>query len=196
MQRAHRRWVISLAVAGAIILLGLTTTGAVLERHEGTPLVRVGQRAPNFVLPASTGGTVTLADQRGHPVLLAFLPSVQCHPCQQRLRFLQTLRSTLTARGVDLYVISTDEPAVQRDVAHSLHLTYPFLAESVVIDQHPAGHAYGVYHRAGGARGPVDATAVVLIDATGIVRGVDVQPADEQPGATLEQWLAQFGGGA
>lgn len=196
MESARSRWVVGLVAAAALILLALAATGAVLERNEGTPLVRVGQGAPNFTLPASTGGTVTMAEQRGHPVLLAFVPSVQCHACQLQLRTLQALQPTLASRGIDLYVVSTDEPVVQRIIARSLHLTYPFLAEEVVIGRHPAGHAYGIYHLAGPQQGPVDANALVLIDAAGVVRAIDRRPAGQQSLATMTQWLDQLGGGA
>jgi len=66
---------------------------------------------------------------------------------------------------------------VQRTVARSLHLGFAMLAEDVIVDRHPAGRAYGAFHEPGPQQGPVDAAALVLIDANGMVRAVDNQPA-------------------
>ena len=45
------------------------------QAPEATPL-KVGDTAPNFTLPSTAGGKVTLADLKGkNPVVLAFFPA-------------------------------------------------------------------------------------------------------------------------
>ncbi|GEM_PF-2413429 len=186
----QRRLLLLVVAAAALALAATVGVGWRLERNEHSPLVRVGEPAPDFTLTASDGGSVTLRDQRGHPLLLAFLPSVQCGVCQQRLRALREALPRLTEQGVTLYVISTDEPEVQRTVARSLHLGFPLLAENVIVDRHPAGRAYGVFHEPGAQQGPVDAAALVLIDAGGSVRALDNRPAGELSAADLVRFVA------
>lgn len=180
-----RRQLLLLLVLAIVALLAMVITGAVLERAEGSPLVRVGQPAPDFSLPATTGGRVSLAAARGHPVVVAFVPSAQCGGCRRQLRTLEAALPDLAGRQVAVVAISTDEPPVQETISRSLHLSYPFLAENVVIDRHPAGHAYGVFHLSGPQQGPVDANALFVVDAAGIVRAVDVRPAGQITAAEL-----------
>ncbi len=97
----------------------------------------------------------------------------------------------LSALQVAVFAISTDEPEVQETIARQLHMTYRLLAEDVVIDRHPAGHGYGVYHLSGPQQGPLDANAIVLIDASGTVRAVDVRPAGNLRAAELLSMVTQ-----
>ena len=62
---ASRRTVLQAsATMVAAILGGTWSTGA--------EAVEVGQKAPNFNLPATTGGKISLAQLRGKPVLVEF----------------------------------------------------------------------------------------------------------------------------
>ena len=45
--------------------------GGVIENAE----LRVGDTAPDFILPDSTGGKIALSDYRGKNVVLAFYPA-------------------------------------------------------------------------------------------------------------------------
>ncbi len=194
----ERRRLRRLLVASAIALTILVAAGVAVERAARTPLIRVGQLAPDFSLPAAEGGTGSLAAQRGRPVLLAFVPSVLCDFCQRQLLALQEASPALRARGVALLVVSTDTPAVQRAVADRLGLDYPILSEAPTAGQHPVGSAYGVYHRVAHHAGPVNADALVVIDAAGIVRAVRVRPGRVIPAgeilALVSRGLAGAGG--
>jgi peroxiredoxin len=164
-----------LLIASTIVLTILVIAGVVVERSARTPLVQVGQLAPEFTLPSTEGNRVSLAAQRGHPVVLAFVPSVQCDFCREQLLTLQAALPSLRARGTGVFAMSTDTPAVQRIAVNDLALDYPILSEAPIVEQHPVGSAYGVYHLPQRHPGPVDANAIVAVDATGIVRAVRVQ---------------------
>jgi peroxiredoxin Q/BCP len=173
-ERQRLRLLLSVSIT---ILLGLVGLGVVTEHSARTALVQVGQMAPDFSLPATSGENESLAKARGHPVVLAFVPSVLCEFCQEQLDQLNQAAPALRERGVLIMAISTDTPAVQRTVAGQVDLRYPILSEAPIAGQHPVGSAYGVYHLPQRHPGPVDANAIIIIDETGIVRAVQVQPA-------------------
>lgn len=194
----ERRLLGLLLIASLAVMVVLVIAGVVVERSSGTPLVRVGQAAPDFTLPATTGGDATLSKGGGGPALLAFVPSVLCGYCQDQLRALQQALPALRARQGRVLVISVDTPAVQRTVAEDLGLDYPLLSEAPTVGGHPAGSAYGVYHLAHQDPGPVDANAVFVIDAAGVVRAMKVQPGRlieaDQIVALVERALGPVGG--
>lgn len=122
-----------LLIASTIILAALVIAGVVVQRSARTPLVQVGQLAPEFTLPSTDGDCVSLAAQRGCPVVLAFVPSVQCDFCREQLLTLQAALPSLRAQGVVIFVISIDTPAVQRIAVNDLALDYPILSEAPIV---------------------------------------------------------------
>lgn len=171
-----RRQLGFLLAVSVIALAVLGTLSVVTERSAHTPLVQVGQSAPDFALQSTSGSIESLAGARGHPVVLAFVPSVLCDFCREQLRTIQTILPELHARGIVVFSVSTDTSAVQQAAAARLDLAYPILSEAPTRGQHPVGSAYGFYHVSEGDQAPVDANAVVVIDAKGIVRVVHVEP--------------------
>lgn len=173
----ERRQLRRVAIAGTLVLVALTITGMLVQRAASTPLVRVGQRAPDATLPATTGGSLATATLRGQPLVLLFVPSVLRDVCQAQLRALDTLAQHLRPLGARVVAVSADTPEIQRETARQLGLGYPLLAEAPTIDRHPLGSAYGVYHRPQRHhRGPVNTMAIVGLDAAGVVRVVEVTP--------------------
>ncbi len=168
-----------------VVLILLVGSGMGLERAEGTPLFRVGAIAPAITLPATTGGNFTLAQQRGQPVALLFLPSVRATASQTQLRTLAALTAQMQACHLHLAAISTDTPATQAEVAQTLHLSFPLLSEAPEWHAHPAGSAYGLFHYAQPNPGPVDTAAIVLIGAEGHVLAVRVHPDQSLNAADL-----------
>src|SRR5690242_7415445 len=66
--------------------------------------VRVGQRAPDFSLPAMSGEPIRLADLRGHPVVLNFWAS-WCPPCLTELPALVSAWNAQRAAGLQVLAI-------------------------------------------------------------------------------------------
>lgn len=186
-----RRFLGAVIVAGGLVLAALAGFGVVVERRARTPLVRVGQAAPAWQLPAADGQQVALADLRGRPVLLAFVPSVNCAACQAQLRALQSALPELRARDAAVLAISTDLPAVQRAYARSLGLSFPLLSEASIAGQHPVGSAYGLYHQTSSIAGPVESNALIVIDADGVVRAVTVQAEGGLTAAQIAELVAR-----
>lgn len=173
--RPREHTALALLLAGSAgVLVVLAAAGLVTERSSGAQLVAAARPAPEFTLPAARGGAVSLGGARGGPVVLAFVPSVLCARCRAQLRALQEALAALRARGpIAVLAVSTDTAAVQRATAEDLGLDFPLLSEAPTVGKHPAGSAYGVYHY---TAAPVDANAVIVIDAAGTVRGVRVRP--------------------
>lgn len=159
-----------------VALIALGVSHVVVERATHTALIGVGKPAPDFTLPATTGGTRSLASLRGHPVVLLFVPSVRSALGQAQLRALQAMLPTLRARNIDVLAVSTDERAIQRATARDLHLGYSLLAEAPTFGEHPAGSAYGVYHLPTVSPAPVDANALFVIGADGRVHAEQILP--------------------
>lgn len=159
-------------IAATVALAALVILGLITERQSRTPLIQVGQPAPDWSLPAASGSIESLAAQRGHSVVLAFVPSVNCTICIHQLRALQAALPELRTCGAAAFAISTDLPAVQRSYSEILELDYPLLSEAPAFGLHPVSSAYGVYRGANSRAGPVDINAIVVIDAAGVVRAV------------------------
>ena len=64
------RMLVGTAIALAIVTTACTRQEPAQSTRQGP--VEVGQRAPGFVLESTSGGTVSLSDYAGRPVLLYF----------------------------------------------------------------------------------------------------------------------------
>ena len=124
----------------------------------------IEQTAPDFTLPAWTvagATTLTLSEQRGAPVVLAFYPGDDTPVCTRQLCSYQDDLSVLTDLGATLWGISSQDLASHERFATRRGLTFPLLSD---VDK--AVHAlYG----AKGLMG-LPKRAVVVVDADGVVR--------------------------
>ena len=124
----------------------------------------ISQPAPDFTLPAWTceGATqLTLSEQRGAPVVLAFYPGDDTPVCTQQLCSYQDDLSLLTDLGATLWGISTQDLASHERFAAKRGLTFPLLSDQdkAVHELYGAKGLFGLPKR-----------AVVVVDPAGIVR--------------------------
>ena len=68
----------------------------------------VGQHAPDFTLPSTSGEKVTLSSLRGKPVLLAFFPLAFSGTCTAELCEMRDDHDEFARRGVTVLPISVD----------------------------------------------------------------------------------------
>jgi peroxiredoxin Q/BCP len=95
-----------------------------------TPKPKVGDPAPAFSLPASTGGTVRLSDFQGKKkVVLAFFPKAFTGGCTKEMGALQDQQQMFTDASAQILAISMDPLATQVKFAESLKLTFPILSD-------------------------------------------------------------------
>lgn len=115
---SQRRWAIGmLAALGVLGLLFLVfrskAQNASYPYQQGRP--GVGQVAPAFSLPSTTGTPVSLAAFRGRTVLLYFQEGLTCQPCWNQLTSLQRAASKVRAAGIDQIVSITTDPIALLD---------------------------------------------------------------------------------
>jgi peroxiredoxin len=136
-----------------------------------------GTKAPDFELPSTPDQTVSLAELRGRPVILAFYPEDWSPVCSDQMALYQELLPEFQRFNALLLGISVDGVWCHVAFAKDRNLHFPLLA-----DFEPKGEVarrYQVYRAADGT----SERALYVIDADGIVRWSFVSPVGVNPGA-------------
>ena len=144
--------------------------------HRATPLLP-GSRAPDFELPSTPDQTLSLADFRGQPVILAFYPEDWSPVCSDQMALYQELLSEFQKFDAELLGISVDGVWCHLAFAKDRNLHFPLLA-----DFEPKGEVARAYHVYRTKEG-MSERALYVIDADGIVRWSYVSPVGVNPGA-------------
>ena len=136
-----------------------------------------GTEAPDFALRSTPDQTVSLAEFRGQPVILAFYPEDFSPVCSDQLGLYQQLLPEFQKYGAALVGISVDGIWCHLAFARERNLHFPLLA-----DFHPKGEVAQAYHVYREEEGTSE-RALYVIDADGIVRWSYVSPVGVNPGA-------------
>jgi len=124
-------------------------------------VVGAGDPAPPFSLPATGGGTVSLAEHAGHPVVLVFYPGDDTPVCTRQLTSYNDDLEGFDGLGATLLGISPQGVASHEAFAAKHGLTMTLLAD----EDKAAGEAYGVLGPIGFYR-----RSVFVVDAGGTIR--------------------------
>ena len=146
------------------------------EKEIVQPLA-VGTHAPDFSLPATSGGSITLSELRGRPVVLVFYPADASSVCSSQLALYNEALHLFEEYEAQIIGISIDGLPSHLAFAESLKLDYPLLA-----DDDPYGavsRAYGTYNEGDG----ISERVLYVLDADGIVRWRYLSPRKVNPGA-------------
>jgi peroxiredoxin len=143
---------------------------------QATPLPP-GTPAPDFELPRSPDQTVSLAEFRGRPVILAFYPADWSPVCTDQLALYQEVLPEFRRFDAELLGVSVDGVWSHLAFAKDRNLRFPLLA-----DFEPKGQVARAYHVYQSDEGTSE-RALYVIDADGIVRWSYVSPAGVNPGA-------------
>lgn len=147
--------------------------------------VRVGQKAPDFSLPAVSGGMVSLKDYSGKKnVVLTFVPAAWTPVCSDQWPGYNIMKDLFEAHDAILLGISVDNiPTLFSWTNQMGKLWFPVLS-----DFWPHGRTaadYGILRGDG-----VSERAIFLIDKQGVIRYIDVHDINERP--SLEMLIREL----
>jgi peroxiredoxin Q/BCP len=125
--------------------------------------VGVGDRAPDFALPATGGTTVSLSDYRGHPVVLVFYPGDDTPVCTKQLNAYNDGLDEFEQLDAHVLGISAQDVASHERFSTKHGFKFPLLADT---DKSVAA-AYGTLGPIGFPR-----RSVFVVDREGVIRYV------------------------
>ena len=163
-------WALGLGVLLAIAVIGFATlnslSGAAAPTGYDVGNPGVGQKAPDFELPAASGGQYRLSAQRGKDVLLYFHEGLGCAPCWQQVFDIQKDMARFRELGVSQVVaISVDPLAAQALHAQANGVTLPVLAD----EDRSVSRAYDALSY-GMMRGATPGHTFILVGPDGRIR--------------------------
>jgi peroxiredoxin Q/BCP len=124
-------------------------------------MIRAGDVAPDFTLPGTGGRAYSLADERGHVVVLAFYPGDDTPVCTVQLNAYNADLERFVGLGARLFGISPQDVTSHEQFAAKYDLGMTLLAD---VDKE-VGAAYGILGPLGFYR-----RSVFVLDAAGVVR--------------------------
>lgn len=128
--------------------------------------VDVGSKAPDFTLMSQERQPVTLSEQHGHPVVLAFFPAAFSSVCQKELCTFRDQLARLNQAHAQVYGISVDTFFALKAFHTDQKLTFPLLSDfnkQVIRD-------YGVFNEDMIGLKGIAKRAVFVIDGSGTVQ--------------------------
>jgi glutaredoxin-dependent peroxiredoxin len=132
--------------------------------------VDVGTKAPDFTLTNEDRQPVTLSQQRGKPVVLAFFPAAFSSVCQKELCTFRDSMARLNTAKAQVYGVSVDTFFTLKAFHDAQKLTFPLLSDfnKEVIRE------YGVFNPDMIGLKGIAKRAVFVIDKDGVVRHKEV----------------------
>jgi peroxiredoxin len=130
----------------------------------------VGSKAPDFTLMNQDRQPVTLSQQRGKPVVLAFFPAAFSSVCEKELCTFRDSLAQLNRANAQVYGISVDTFFALKAFQDQQHLTFPLLSDfnkQVIRD-------YGVFNEDMIGLKGIAKRAVFVVDKDGTVRYSEV----------------------
>jgi len=126
----------------------------------------VGSTAPDFTLTNQDRQPVTLSEQRGKPVVLAFFPAAFSSVCQKELCTFRDSMARLGTAAAQVYGVSVDTFFTLKAFQDQQKLNFPLLSDfnkQVIRD-------YGVFNEDMIGLKGIAKRAVFVIDKDGVVR--------------------------
>jgi peroxiredoxin len=163
------------SVLGVGNVKGIFETGK-LKPVDSSLKVSIGEAAPDFELPALSGGTVRLSDFRGkHHVILTFVPAAWTPVCSAQWPGYSLLEEEFAEMGAVFIGITVDNiPTLHAWVDAMGGLNFPVLSD--FFPHGAVSEEYGILRTDGTSE-----RALFLVDKEGILRFIDVHDINERP---------------
>lgn len=153
----RRRWILRGAwAAGVVVVIAVVTAALLSARPALSEDVRV---APDFTLPDSDGGSVTLSALRGQPVLLYFSEGAGCDSCIVQMQKIEEEPGFADA-GITVLPIVMDSAEDINTAREIVGVKAPFL-----LDDGTVSDEYGTLGT--GMHPGLPGHGFVLVDAEG-----------------------------
>ena len=162
MDRYTTKYIRILSLFGMLLagVLGIASVAAALE---------VGDQAPDFTLPSTTGEKIRLSQFQGKKHVLIQFYHIDFGPrCTANLSTRKDDFSKFENLNVQLLGISASNPFSQKTFADSLKLPFPLLSDFPDLK---VIRKYGELKHVGEAKRPMAKGTFFLIDKQGIIRG-------------------------
>ena len=133
-------------------------------------MIKEGQKAPEFSLPSSEGGEVSLKSLKGKPVVLYFYPKDDTPGCTREACAFRDAKAAMRKTGAVVLGISPDSLAAHDKFTAKYKLNFPLLSDpdKAVAKKYGAFGEKLLYGKK--VVGMIRSTFV--IDAAGVVRKV------------------------
>ncbi len=95
----------------------------------GATMLAVGERAPDFTLPADDGRKVSLKDLRGKKVVLYFYPKDDTTGCTKEACSFRDNLGRVTSKGAVVLGVSRDDTKSHVKFKDKYHLNFPLLSD-------------------------------------------------------------------
>jgi peroxiredoxin Q/BCP len=141
-----------------------------LPSPEVSSAPKLGAAAPDFSLPGDDGKTHTLAEHRGHPVVVYFYPKDDTPGCTLEAQQFRDARAALAKRKAVVFGISRDSIAAHCRFRDKYSLDFPLLSDPEAKTIAAYG-AWGEKNMYGNVSMGIIRTTVV-VDAAGNVKRV------------------------
>ena len=161
-------------------------TNVAFGRVAAAPIVlRRGDTAPDFALPASDGITYRLSEFRGRkPVVIAWFPKAFTGGCSAECRSLSSFASAFSQANVQCFAASVDTPQTNAEFAAALDLICPILSDP----GKDTARAYGMLGPSGFA-----SRWTFYIGADGRILDIDTHVRAASHGRDVAARLTQLG---
>ncbi len=125
-----RPWIITLLVIAVVGFVGWWGI-AKMNQNKAAMVAKSSQDAlaPDFTLPSTTGGTITLSDYRGKKnVLIYFNEGLSCQPCWEQIPELEKSMEEFKKMNVALLSVSLDPVEKWGDTINQYQIKTPILS--------------------------------------------------------------------
>jgi peroxiredoxin (alkyl hydroperoxide reductase subunit C) len=151
-----------------------------LKPRDSITTLTIGDRAPDFTLPAVEGGSVCLSQYLGKKnVVLSFVPAAWTPVCTYQWPVYDLAKDIFDDNEAVLLGITVDNIPSLYAWTRAMANDHDGLWFPVLSDFHPYGRvseAYGVLRSEGFSE-----RALFVVDKTGVIRFIDVHDINERP---------------
>jgi len=161
----------------SLLLASLLSAGSLAAQSSGKTHLKVGDVAPAFTLPSTTGKPVSLAALRGKTVVLAFFPAAFTGGCTKEVQAYQEHLTKFREAGAEVFLVSTDNLPTLQHWAGEIGASYAMLSDFM----RKASRDYGVLIE---ERGIASRTTFV-IDGEGRIQHIEEGSAAIDPTGAL-----------